>query len=59
MAMPYSADLKQVCGCGMTVQETTKEELVSKVKQHALDKHGIREVPPELGDKLARSIHEE
>jgi predicted small metal-binding protein len=56
--MPYTADLNQVCGCGMSVQENSKEELVSRVKQHALDKHGIKDVPPELADKLGKAIHE-
>lgn len=42
----------------MTVQENSKEEVVSKVKQHALDKHGIKDVPSELADKLGRAIHE-
>lgn len=56
--MTYSADLKPVCGCGITVQGASKDELVGMVKVHALQTHQIREVPSELAEKLGKSIKE-
>ncbi|MGI0080830.1 MAG: DUF1059 domain-containing protein [Nitrososphaerales archaeon] len=56
--MVYSADLKQVCGCGLNVQGASKDELVGMVKVHALQTHQIKEVPAELADKLGKAIKE-
>lgn len=54
--MVYRADLKQVCGCGIVVEGKTTDEVVSKVKEHALKAHGISQVPPELAEKLMKNI---
>ncbi len=56
--MTVSADLKNVCGCGMTVQADTKDELMSKVKQHASEAHQMQTVPPEIANKLNMAIKE-
>jgi predicted small metal-binding protein len=56
--MTYSADLSQVCGCGMTMQGASKEELTGKVVKHASDAHGMKSVPPEIADKLNMAIRQ-
>jgi predicted small metal-binding protein len=57
--MVYKADLKQVCGCGITVEGKSTDELVSRVKEHAANTHNIKQVPPELADKLMKAIKQE
>jgi predicted small metal-binding protein len=54
----YKAELNNVCGCPMTVNAPSKDELVSKVKNHALDTHGMKEVPAEIANKLMSAIRE-
>lgn len=56
--MVYRADLKPVCGCGITVEGKTTDEVVEKVKEHAAKVHGIRQVPQELAEKLMKNIRQ-
>jgi predicted small metal-binding protein len=58
LRMTYSADLKNVCGCGITVQGASKNELVEMVKVHAAQTHQMNQVPPELANKLGSAIKE-
>jgi predicted small metal-binding protein len=57
--MVYKADLKQVCGCGITVEGETTDDLVSKVKDHAAHTHNIKQVPPDLAEKLMKAIKQD
>jgi predicted small metal-binding protein len=52
----YSADLQQVCGCSWAATGSGTDEVVSKVKTHAKESHGLAEVPPELVQKLQKAI---
>jgi predicted small metal-binding protein len=56
--MPYSSDLKDVCGCDATVQGQSKDEVVEKAKTHASVAHEMKEIPSELAHKLMNSIRE-
>ena len=44
--------------CKAVIRGKTEEELLSKVKTHAIE-HGIREVTPELLEKVKASIEDE
>lgn len=52
----YSADLKQVCGCGWAATGSTTDEVVNKTKAHAKETHGMNEVPAEIAQKLQAAI---
>lgn len=52
----FAADLQQVCGCAWAATGSSAEELVSKVKKHASEAHGMAEVPAEIGQKLQKAI---
>jgi predicted small metal-binding protein len=52
----YKANLKDVCGCEAWVQGETTDELVTNIKKHAKDTHGINEIPNELSQKLMKAI---
>jgi predicted small metal-binding protein len=52
----YSADMKQVCGCNMAATGATQDEVVSKAKAHAMQAHGMKEVPAEIAQKLEAAI---
>ncbi|PSN86113.1 hypothetical protein B9Q00_10570 [Candidatus Marsarchaeota G1 archaeon OSP_C] len=52
--MGYKVELKQVCGCDVSYHTKTKDELLSQVKQHAKQVHGISEVPQDLANKCGR-----
>lgn len=54
----YSADLKQVCGCNWAATGSTSDEVVSKTKKHAMDVHGMKEVPAEIAQKLQAAIRQ-
>jgi len=41
------------------VEAKSTDELVSKVKDHAANMHNIKQVPPELADKLMKAIKQE
>lgn len=45
-----------VDGCGFTAEAATETELVDKVKAHAAQAHGVKEVTPELAAKVKAAI---
>jgi predicted small metal-binding protein len=45
-----------VHGCGFTAEAATEAELVEKVKAHAAEKHGVKDVTPELAAKVKAAI---
>ena len=54
----YSADLKQVCGCNWAATGSTADEVVSKTAKHAMETHGMKEVPAEIAQKLQAAIRQ-
>lgn len=52
----YAADLQSVCGCAWAVTGSSTDELVSKVKKHAKDVHGINELPQDLVQKFQKAV---
>jgi predicted small metal-binding protein len=54
----YSADLKQVCGCNWAATGATQDEVVSKTKAHAMQAHGMKEVPAEIAQKLSTAMRQ-
>ncbi len=44
-------------GCDFVARGRTEEELLQKVALHAKD-HGIREMTPELMDRVKANIHD-
>lgn len=45
-----------VPGCDFTATAASEEELVKKVVAHAAEHHGVKEVTPELADKVKAAI---
>jgi len=45
-----------VPGCGFTATAPTEEELVKKAAAHASEKHGVKEITPELAAKVKSAI---
>jgi predicted small metal-binding protein len=45
-----------VNGCRFTAEAPTEPELVEKVKTHAANDHGVKEVPPELAARVKAAI---
>jgi predicted small metal-binding protein len=43
-------------GCPFTAEAATEGELVDKVKAHAAEKHGVKDVTPELAAKVKAAI---
>jgi len=43
-------------GCRFTAEAATEAELVEKVKAHAAESHGVKEVTPELAAKVKAAI---
>lgn len=43
-------------GCAFTATATTEEELLAKAAAHAREKHGVREITPELAAKVKAAI---
>ena len=43
-------------GCPFEASAATEEELMKKVAQHAAQKHGVKEVTPELAAKVKAAI---
>ncbi len=52
----YSADLKQVCGCAWAATGATSDEVTNKVASHAMQAHGMDEVPAEVAQKLQAAM---
>jgi predicted small metal-binding protein len=45
-----------VSGCPYTASAETEEELLQKVAAHAAHDHGVKEVTPELAEKVKKAI---
>lgn len=45
-----------VPGCAFTADAATEEELVQRVSAHASQEHGVKEVTPELAEKVKAAI---
>lgn len=45
-----------VSGCGFTATAPTEEELVEKAARHARESHGVKEITPELAEKVKAAI---
>ena len=45
-----------VPGCDWEAEAATEEELMKKVVEHAAEAHGVREVSPELAEKVKEAI---
>jgi len=45
-----------VPGCDWKEEAATEEELMKKVVEHAAEAHGVREVSPELAEKVKEAI---
>jgi predicted small metal-binding protein len=45
-----------VRGCAFEATAETEEELLKKVVAHAAEKHGVKEVTPELAAKVKAAI---
>jgi predicted small metal-binding protein len=43
-------------GCPFEASASTEDELVQKVAQHAAQKHGLKNVTPELAAKVKAAI---
>jgi predicted small metal-binding protein len=43
-------------GCSFRAEAPTESELVEKVKAHAAKDHGLKEVTPELADRVKAAI---
>ena len=43
-------------GCAFRASARTEEELIQQVAQHAAQSHGIKEVTPELAEKVKSAI---
>ncbi|MDG6899068.1 MAG: DUF1059 domain-containing protein [Nitrososphaerota archaeon] len=52
----FSADLKQVCGCGWAATGESTDEVVFKTKEHALHMHELKEIPADVAQKLQAAI---
>jgi len=52
----WSADLKQVCGCGWAVGGSDAREIMAKVKRHAAEAHRMKELPAEVMKKLQSAL---
>lgn len=53
----YNIKLKEVCGCNVELSESVREELISKVKEHAKSVHGMQQIPEELAQKVNKAIN--
>ena len=45
-----------VKGCGFKASAATEDELLKKVSAHAAEKHGVKEVTPDLAAKVKQAI---
>jgi predicted small metal-binding protein len=48
-----------VPGCDFKAEAESEQELMSKVAKHAAEHHGVKEVTPELEDKLKSAVKTE
>jgi predicted small metal-binding protein len=42
--------------CGFETKAKTMEELMQKIVEHAQKEHGMKEIPPELQEKVKNAI---
>jgi predicted small metal-binding protein len=55
--MPYRlACAKLMPGCDFKAEAATEEELLKKAAAHASEAHGIKEITPELANKVKAAI---
>ena len=45
-----------VPGCGFTAEAATEAELIAQVAAHAAHEHGVKEITPELAEKVKAAI---
>jgi predicted small metal-binding protein len=45
-----------VSGCSFTAEAGTEPELIEQVKAHAEREHGVKEITPELAEKVKAAI---
>ena len=45
-----------VAGCAFTASAPTEDELLKQVQAHAAEAHGVKEVTPELAEKVKAAI---
>jgi predicted small metal-binding protein len=45
-----------VPGCAFTAEAATEKELLEKVAEHAAKEHGVKDVTPELVEKVRGAI---
>jgi predicted small metal-binding protein len=45
-----------VTGCSFKASAASEDELMKKVSAHAAEKHGVKEVTPELASKVKAAI---
>jgi predicted small metal-binding protein len=45
-----------VQGCGFTAEAENEAALIRQVTEHAAEKHGVKEVTPELAAKVKAAI---
>jgi predicted small metal-binding protein len=43
-------------GCPYTASAATEEDLMTQVSQHAAERHGVKDVTPELASKVKSAI---
>jgi predicted small metal-binding protein len=44
-------------GCPFQASAASEEELMKQVSQHAAQKHGVKDITPELAAKVKSAIH--
>ncbi len=52
----YIADFTTVCGCQVGVTGSSTEEIEQKTVKQAGEVHHMKEVPPEMAQKLEAAI---
>ena len=58
--MPKTLNCRDVgVDCDFVAKGETEEEIMEKAAQHAREKHGYEEIPPELAAKARAAIKEE
>ncbi|MGE5445556.1 MAG: DUF1059 domain-containing protein [Ignavibacteriales bacterium] len=46
-------------GCDWVATDETEEEIMKKAAKHAEKAHGVKEIPPELVQRVRAAIHTE
>ena len=45
--------------CNLTTTGDSEEEIMKKIKEHANNAHGFKEIPQDLADKVKSAIKEQ